>query len=184
MRRAFLFALMMMLICLVRSAGAEITYQLVGQTAGDFSAEGTITTDGTLGVIDTTNLLSSEIWVLSPELPPIPLASEAIEFLGVIASPTSLQFDSFPAVNDPVVYFIASDESQVTAGWGLTSEPVSPPRDIRGIGVDGMAFEEDISLPHTFAVVPEPSGRTLLWFTLALVGWVRQAANPLGPPHN
>jgi len=182
MRRGTLFALMMMLICLVRSAGAEITYQLVGQTAGDFSAEGTITTDGTLGAIDNTNLLTSEIWILAAELPPIPLASESLVFAGVIASPTSLQFDSSPAVNDPQVAF--GDDSATL--WLLTSEPTAPGanHNFRAIAAHDESYIEDITLPHLFAAVPEPPTATLLWFTLALIGWVRQAANPLVPPHD
>lgn len=50
-------------------SATPITYTLVGQTTENFSATGTITTDGNLGLLAIGNVVSSAITIFSPSTP-------------------------------------------------------------------------------------------------------------------
>jgi len=143
------------------SVRADIVYSLSGQTIGNNSVSGTITTNGTIGAISASDIVSADLMVSSGDssfpLDAVPLAFETVE-----ATPTFLEWQGFGF--DTIQF---SDDVGGTGmnRWLLLRESATE----RVLIVNGALERVTVSpTPHVFAVViPEPDS-----FLLILTGGI------------
>ena len=161
-RKIWFAALLFLLTAHV--ANADIVYTLVGQSASGFTATGTITTDGTIGVLSDTNIVSTAIFVDGNGAPSI--AAPVDDFFGVTATATTLNWD---ASSGDV--FIGSPPIN---SWNLSYPPMpggSASLNITHNGSTGSV----LAGPGVFAVaIPEPSSFMFLGCIAGLVSISRR----------
>jgi len=118
MGRALRLSTILMLIVLLRSANAQITYQLVGQAARVLSRHGTITTIGPLGTPGVPNVISSYIAASSPT-ESMRMLPESFDFHSVTATSTELSYDGVSLMQD---VFLGADTRMSSIGERYTNE--------------------------------------------------------------
>ena len=147
-------AILILATTLATPADANLVYALEGQVdAASFTATGTITTDGTLGALDASNIVSSMIMLSSPGPESVPVPN-LVSFTGVTATATELIYTS----SDDTEVRFRDDEAFFGSSWRLSPSGDDALTVNRLIVFEGLsAFPPtNVTSPHTFAIVPEP----------------------------
>ena len=162
-----LFVLALACAAMPSVAPAAIVYELTGQVAGAHSAFGTITTDGTLGIITDANVVSSSITVTDAANSFL-LMSAPFVFSDVTATATTLAFGGNGEVN--------FNNGSTQTHWRLKNDMR---RTIRTAPSGGQSAP--ITYPTTFATggvaVPEPGGALLIGVCMSYVALGRRRRN-------